>query len=524
MRYDDEERYVDDDMGVQEGNEEGAGSLPDLPSMALGGATLLSVGAFDMLAHLGPTGLLVGGIAAIIAARHGTAIIDGAKTWLTPASTKDDALAPETPLALSRPTRSRRSLLDRALGRYPEDEDDEAGEPIAWQPAPAACYDPHIHRDCLYLGGDLFPHANSVLSKRIALLGMSGSGKSNGLAVFVEALGQLSGIGAPLVLADTDGEYRSLCSRKYLSRPVYAYAGNLSPENAYLFGQDILEHGYQVILNLQSYDEDEVTAALVMIELIRGLRAWEEAHENEDRLSCLFLLDEAAVWLPQRAEESGLARERDAQGRTILSRLQRTFFNTVARRGRKQGIGFLFASQRPADLDKRCLSCNWYVLFRQTLPTDLKAYAELGVPKDVAMALAEGEAWVIDPSGKQSVHQFRRRYSPDEGRSPGLASLHQHAAHWQEASASPLPPMPELPRREVPVMPAPVPEPTPVMQAPAPKPVRLPALHKHALEVFVPGMSYRILGDKIGVGKDKAGEILQDLKKWGLLADDEAED
>jgi hypothetical protein len=497
MLYDDDDRSAEEALtepdtdALDAGEQEGAGSLPALPSLALGGATLLTIGGFDVLAHLGPTGWLVGGIAAIIAARHGPSIIEGAKTWLAlPAPVEDEEerplRTPATPPALHRPTRSHRSILDRALGRFPEDEADVDDTPPRWQPAPDSRSALARHDGCLHLGGNFFPHANSVLSKRIAILGMSGSGKSNGLAVFVEELGTLADIGAPLVLADTDGEYRALCSRRYLLRPVYAHAGNLSPDNAFAFGHAILEHGYQVVLDLQSYDEDEATAALVMVELIRGLRAWEEAHANDNRLSCMFILDEAAVWLPQRAEESLLARERDSEGRTILSRLQRTFFNTVARRGRKQGIGFLFASQRPADLDKRCLSCNWFLLFRQTLPADLKAYAELGVPKDVAMALAEGEAWVIEPTGRQGVQQFRLRSSPDEGKSPGLPSLHKHVARWQQATGSGLPPMPELPTREMQV----TPEPTPGMSAPktAPaQPRRGNALVQRGVQAYLEG-------------------------------------
>ncbi len=283
--------------------------------------------------------------------------------------------------------------------------------------------------DHVNLGPCLRPHARDILSKRIGMFGIPGSGKSNGLTVFLEELGKLQGIGVPFVLADTEGEYDALRSSKYLMRPYQAGAHNVVPGTAEAFGQSVLERGRQVILNLQSYESDD-EAALVMIGIIKGMRAWSEARDNDDRATCMFILDEAAFWLPQRQEESMLSKYKPENGMTLLARLQQAFFGTVVRRGRKRGIGFLFATQRPADLDKRCISCDWLILFRQTFPNDLAKYAELGIPKDAAQALAPGEAFVIDPQGNAAVQQFRERTSPDHSKSPGLSSLKKHAARW----------------------------------------------------------------------------------------------
>jgi hypothetical protein len=46
---------------------------------------------------------------------------------------------------------------------------------------------------------------------------------------------------------------------------------------------------------------------------------------------------------------------------------------------------------------------------------------------------------------------------------------------------------------------------------------KLTTLHRRALEHYQPGLGYRQLGELIGVGKDKAGEIIKDLKKWGFI-------
>ncbi len=289
---------------------------------------------------------------------------------------------------------------------------------------------------CLHLGAVLHPRAKGLLSMRLGMFGIPGSGKSNGTRVFVEELGKLAGVGVPFVLADTEAEYYALCDAKYLMRPFQGHAGNVSPENAFGFGQQVLDEGLQVVLDLQSYESDD-DAALVMVEIIRGLRAWEEAHKNDERATCMFILDEAATWLPQNVKESALSKEEDEQGHTLLAKLQRAVFGTVVRRGRKRGIGFMFATQRPADLDKRATSCDWFILFKQTFPNDLQTYRDLGVDPDIAQALAPGEAFVIDPTGERAAYQFRTSYSPDLSKSPGVESLHFHAQRWQKPVVPP---------------------------------------------------------------------------------------
>jgi hypothetical protein len=298
--------------------------------------------------------------------------------------------------------------------------------------------EPINDEEVLHLGATLTLHADQLLSKRIGMFGIPGSGKSNGVAVFCEELGKLSGIGVPFVLADTEGEYDPICTPVYLMRPFKATALNVTPENAHQFGERVLDEGLQVVLNLQSYATDDI-AALVMIGIIHGMRAYAEAKENADRATCMFILDEAAIWLPQNQGESVLSKEKDERGQTMLAKLQQAFFGTVVRRGRKRGIGFLFATQRIADIDKRCISCDWLILFRQTLTNDLARYSEMGIAKDTAQALAPGEAFVLDPQGNKRLHQLRKRYSPDRSQTPGLASLKKYARQWTGGNDERLP-------------------------------------------------------------------------------------
>ena len=313
---------------------------------------------------------------------------------------------------------------------------------------------PHASLDRLNLAPGLQPHADEVLSGRISIFGVSGSGKSNTVAVLCEEIARL---GVPFILADTEDEYSLLCQgewlpRGYLAGSVDALKTTAIPrylavnaEGAFAFGQAVLAQGLQVILNLQSYQTDE-EAALVMIGIIGGLRAWEEERQTEERVSCMFLLEEASVWLPQNASESILSRD-------TLARLQQAFFATVVRRGRKRGIGFTFATQRIAEMDKRAMSSSWTILHRQTQDVDLERYKKVGIDPEQAMSLRNGEAFVISPMQIKTCYRFRLRCSPHGARTPGLESVRRHGTALHHASmpldaytfAVPTPPITTVP-------------------------------------------------------------------------------
>ena len=273
--------------------------------------------------------------------------------------------------------------------------------------------------DCIFFSATLTPHADTILSNRIAALGIPGAGKSNLIAVISEELGKF---GSPLIIFDTENEYRTLCDRVYFHRPYAANKSNVNLENAFSFGQRIMDERLQVVLNLDSYNDDDL-AALIMIDIIKGIQSWEEQLENDDRIPCTIELDEAAVWFPQNAGESMLSKKEDENGDTLLAKLQKAFFSIIVRRGRKRGIGLVVASQRPAEVDKRLIaSCQWKFLLQQNNPNDFKVYKEFGVENAIAQGLRRGEAFVIGP-GIKGVHQIRKRRSPDNAKTPGLESL-----------------------------------------------------------------------------------------------------
>jgi hypothetical protein len=272
-------------------------------------------------------------------------------------------------------------------------------------------------------GPTLRPHADFIFSGRKVLIGESDAGKSNNVAVIAE---EIAKFGAPLFLLDTEDEYRALCDTRYFPRPVWVDRTRIPHAQAYEFAWWAMERRTQVVVNLQSYEDDE--AAWFMIGLIGGIRAWEESH---DRIPCEIILDEATVWLPQTVAESTLSRimvndpeaGEESKQVSLLALLQRAFFSVVVRRGRKRGMGFTFAAQRIAEIDKRALQASWLFLMRQVQNADLKAYREYGIGASQVVSLAQGEAFVLAQGKAMERHQFRLRKSPHGAHAPGLAEL-----------------------------------------------------------------------------------------------------
>src|SRR5260221_14709839 len=94
--------------------------VPLTQTLGFGAGTMLAAGMVDLLAHLGPTGLVVGGIAAYVASQHGPEL----------ASRVREALPSPAPLATKQAGKAHpprrngggRSLLHRRLARFPRAE------------------------------------------------------------------------------------------------------------------------------------------------------------------------------------------------------------------------------------------------------------------------------------------------------------------------------------------------------------------------------------------------------------------
>ncbi len=408
--------------------------------------------------------------------------------------------------------------------------------------------------DCLDLGPTLQPHADRLLSGRKVILGTSGSGKTNTMNVYCEELGKLEPAPA-LLLFDTDDENRALCNRKYLPNPMWLdKSRRLTAENAFQAAHTILERRYQCIINLQSYEDEE--AAWIMINMIKGVRAWQEAREV--RVPCEIVLDEASVWLPQNPRESVLSslmvddpdaleedeevgytteKDRHVKKISLLALLQRAFFSTVVRRGRRRGMGFTLAAQRIAEIDKRALQGSWMFLMRQTQPADFREYQKFRITSEEAMALLDGEAFVFAPGSSREKHRLRVSHSPHGGVTPGMKALRGSLTGARGATRTPAyEPAPGGPATAAPRQPArgaealatstrpPAEQPG---TQPAPKELRQelqqqhsrtinPALHL-AYDAFQSGMHHHVLARRLGVTPVVAGHLLKQLRDHGYI-------
>ncbi len=168
---------------------------------------------------------------------------------------------------------------------------------LSRQPSPEELPDRIIEPDGLYFSDSFMPAIESLLAAVLLFCGIRRAGKSNGMGVVAEEVGQRE---VPLLLCDTEDEYGPMANRQYLPRGFLAGSPDLLHMNGHMlryipvdvqgaerFGWQLLEEGMQVVLNLKSYATDD-EAALVMAPSSRGCMPGNPAAPmgNASRRSC----------------------------------------------------------------------------------------------------------------------------------------------------------------------------------------------------------------------------------------------
>jgi hypothetical protein len=245
-----------------------------------------------------------------------------------------------------------------------------------------------------------------VIGQRIAVLGISGSGKTNTGAVLVEEL--LPHL--PVTIVDVEGEWYGLKERYELlvaGRSEHAEVP-LMLENAAALAEISIRRGISIILDLSEYDQDEMQEIL----LAYFQRLWQLATSQKTPYE--VVIEEAHEFVPQ-GTRSPL--------KTLLTRF--------ALRGRKRGVGVILSSQRSAKVEKDLLTQAGILFLHHVVhPTDLSVYKDL-IPlggRDVerqARELVPGEAFVVRGKAADRIH-VRRRHTFHAGATPELGESQLH--------------------------------------------------------------------------------------------------
>src|SRR5258708_19901835 len=199
---------------LNEHPEDKAEDKPPVPltqTLGFGAGTMLAAGMVDLLAHLGPTGLVVGGIIAYAAARHGPELVEQVRENLPSPASLQAARKTRNAPAKQSGSQSKRTVLDRALGRFPAEERDTlvVEEQEASPPEPARQTRRLVTEIAhpIHLSPELVVEANDIVGAGINIFGVKGSGKTGAAARLAE---QFARFRVSEVLFDIKGDLLSL--------------------------------------------------------------------------------------------------------------------------------------------------------------------------------------------------------------------------------------------------------------------------------------------------------------------------
>jgi len=520
---------------------------PVKQSAAFAGSAAITMGIIDMLAHLGPTGLVVGGIASYVAWRHGPELYEQVRELLPlPAQPGQSEPAEQHP--------QRRSLLDRALGRYPEghpapeeaevddttvvsEEELEAANPRPEEDAafahtagptdvpgvPRLTIEQivsHIERNSyeVYIGRSMTRANNPAVrinfyKRHLKLLGASQHGKSSMAAALLE-----------IVLRTHDPNHVQLVLLDHEDKAsrLFANAPHLAKVR---LGEQIVR------LHARSYEQ--VLEHLEYLAMLIDYRYYHLSEEEIEQQPLVIVYLEEFIDLKDFFKQRIDTVEKDEKEQAKRDYARLIFcMKKIARRGLKVLVQLLMCAQvdyRDEDLQEAlvnvtsgmsfCLrvtaaqAAGFYQteLLQRNAKEDRIGQAVVEMPdcKDLILAptydlrarlkaLGKAERWDIDASKNTRLSQTP---SIDEQRP-------------QQASFTPAVPAPQAEK----VTHLPVQPPRPLRSAEARHSgTTLSGDLRAALEVLQPGMNYRDLGRALRYTDDEARIIWQELKRRGLL-------
>ncbi len=272
---------------AQQPDEEQPKAQPPIPlvhSLGYGAGTFLAAGMVDLLAHLGPTGLVVGGIIAYAAARHGPELVEQVRENLpSPASPPPQQAARQTRNAPALRRGGKRTLLDRALGRFPAEEEDTIllKEPEAIPPEPTRqtrqLFTAIAHP--ILLSPDLVLEADEIVGAGINIFGVKGSGKTGAAARLAE---QFARFRVSEVLFDLKGDLLSLVTDRREDGRPFAPHGVVGVRGRAPRGRSVLALGLQVVYDLRTWQTAEQMGNSICVVVEELLETVSRTPEGEE--------------------------------------------------------------------------------------------------------------------------------------------------------------------------------------------------------------------------------------------------
>ena len=252
--------------------------------------------------------------------------------------------------------------------------------------------------------------------ERDAILASSGMGKSYLTGVLIEETLETGGLAC---IIDPEGEHFTLAER-YPMMIIGGEHGSLPIEEDALdlYIETMLQSRISVVFDLSEFldHEQQHLYALIAEHLFNA--------ETKYRTKVRLIVEEAQIYAPQRMAMSSTKKK--GQKDPVQASQK------IAKRGRKRAIDSLWATQRPASLNKDILSqCNRFWFGGISSEQDYKAIkpflTEAGISFADVKALNPGEFYYFG-KGETKLVKVRKRLCKHAGATPEAGQTFSAAA------------------------------------------------------------------------------------------------
>jgi hypothetical protein len=242
---------------------------------------------------------------------------------------------------------------------------------------------------------------NNYVSTFMAMFGITGSGKTNSVAVLIEEYFKYN---LGLTILDIEGEYYTL-RQKYPILIIGGSFGDLGFNDVEpnLLAEIVLKSNLQIILDFSLEDKElRMNFSKNYLEELFDLKfSIKTPHQ--------IIIEEAHEYLPQSKKKNPLKK----------------VCTTISTRGRKRGLGVIFSTQRLAKIDKDVVSQSRIRFLHKVMETvDKRTYSDmLGISlKKLTKTLNEMENGdvIFLNNGKISHERFRLRQTYHPSSTPKI--------------------------------------------------------------------------------------------------------